>query len=592
MKKWFSITMLCVVFGCLSGFSQANLDLKRSVCVVRKSVSEEDKERMKKIAKVLYDNSYMAASRYLEKSKGGFGSGFVTKNNEGKLVLVTNKHVVKEAELVDLTFTINDKDTVLAGCPVIAKSDTMDIALVAFPEDKQSLVVPLQFETEKLQDGISVWTAGFPGLGDDPAWQLGNGIVSNGSYYNLEMSDSAHVKVIQHTAQVDPGSSGGPLLIKKGDQYYVVGMNTWKALARENANFSLTSSDVKAYLNSPEKKSVAASTSSKSSLNKRAEKFKSAVKEQVDSLATFFSDEMILSYNESQVNAVLASVSAYSASYLRNSNPINGLKLASADVVKALIKNPEKFVVSNVSSSGDKGTVTYKYKKDVITTKWRKEKDGWKITSTDMIPEKEVKSGNFGISYGGFIDDGFRILNIGDAKRIELLVWPSLDKDGVAMEDDNSDIFDKETFSPQTRFGFSYASFVGRFMFQGFELDLGNVKYTAVPSEVYEEALNVADYFTENRFAVGLSYFMGAHCPMAINRLFLSPEILVNFGIVASEDFSAKITASPSLNVGYILDAKRIIYGGVGYELYGRPTFSKKIPDKYNFLTLKVGYIF
>lgn len=199
--------MLCVVVCSFSNFVYS-ADLKKSVCVVRKSISEEEKELYKKTAKVLYDNSFMAASRSLERYSGGFGSGFVVKDATGKLVLVTNKHVVKNADLVDLTFTIDDKDTVLRACPVIAKSDTLDIALVEFPQDKKSLVTPLEFDTDKLQDGISVWTAGFPGLGNDPAWQLGNGIVSNGSYFNLEMSDSAHIRVIQHTAQVDPGSSG------------------------------------------------------------------------------------------------------------------------------------------------------------------------------------------------------------------------------------------------------------------------------------------------------------------------------------------------------------------------------------------------
>lgn len=66
MKKWFSITMLCVVVCSFSNFVYS-ADLKKSVCVVRKSISEEEKELYKKTAKVLYDNSFMAASRSLER---------------------------------------------------------------------------------------------------------------------------------------------------------------------------------------------------------------------------------------------------------------------------------------------------------------------------------------------------------------------------------------------------------------------------------------------------------------------------------------------------------------------------------------------
>lgn len=47
---------------------------------------------------------------------------------------------------------------------------------------------------------------------------------------------------MQHTAQVDAGSSGGPLLIRDENAaagFAVVGINTWKASDRENTNFAI-----------------------------------------------------------------------------------------------------------------------------------------------------------------------------------------------------------------------------------------------------------------------------------------------------------------------------------------------------------------
>lgn len=597
MKKWFSITMLCVIVASFSNFVYS-ADLKKSVCVVRKSISEEEKELYKKTAKVLYDNSFMAASRSLERYSGGFGSGFVVKDAAGKLVLVTNKHVVKNADLVDLTFTIDDKDTVLRACPVIAKSDTLDIALVEFPQDKKSHVTPLEFDTDKLQDGISVWTAGFPGLGNDPAWQLGNGIVSNGSYFNLEMSDSAHIRVIQHTAQVDPGSSGGPLMIKKGDSYFVVGMNTWKALARENANFSLKAADVKAYLNSPKKNEGAASASSKNELKKVAEKFREGLAETTpDSIAQYFSTKMVTSYPEDKLKAILGAVSSYTASVLRDAYPIAGLKLATADVVRASLKKPAEVALGNVSVSGNKGTATYTYKKQTFTTKWEKFPEGWKITSTDFIPEEIDKDGEFVSSEAGLLGTGFRILDLSECSRLELMAWPSLN-DPLVFTDEASNQTRVTTYTPKARFGFSYGGFLGRFVINGVELDFGTCPMTDVIYLNKSDGSNGTNEWLDDEtknFSVGVTYNIGAQCPMAINRLFISPEVVGGVGIQAGGiGFATKLTLSPSVNVGFILNKSKILYAGLGYRLCGTPSsvLSDFPISRYDFLTTKIGFIF
>jgi serine protease Do len=58
---------------------------------------------------------------------------------------------------------------------------------------------------------------------------------------------------IQHTAQIDPGNSGGPLLIQAPDLpagYAVAGINTLSARFRQAANFSIPMDRVQAFLDS------------------------------------------------------------------------------------------------------------------------------------------------------------------------------------------------------------------------------------------------------------------------------------------------------------------------------------------------------
>lgn len=110
----------------------------------------------------------------------------------------------------------------------------------------------LSFASTSVSDGQEVFTAGYPGLGDKPAWQLGKGIVSNSAFFDEDLTKNDSLSLIQHTAQIDAGSSGVPLLVRNNDQensYRVVGLNTWKAVARENANFAIPAAEIERFCN-------------------------------------------------------------------------------------------------------------------------------------------------------------------------------------------------------------------------------------------------------------------------------------------------------------------------------------------------------
>ena len=139
--------------------------------------------------------------------------------------------MVEQAETVDVEFSLPDNSSkTFATCPVVGVHDDFDVAFIALPEEVN--IPTLDITDKSITDGTPVFSAGFPALGDKPSWQLGQGIVSNASAQIKSLTNGKELPLVQHTAQVDAGSSGGPLLIRDENAaagFAVVGINTWKA---------------------------------------------------------------------------------------------------------------------------------------------------------------------------------------------------------------------------------------------------------------------------------------------------------------------------------------------------------------------------
>jgi 2-alkenal reductase len=149
----------------------------------------------------------------------GQGSGFVW-DEQGHIV--TNYHVVDQAEQVDVTFS----DGLTLGAEIVGMDPDSDLAVIRvdqLPEGIQPLKLA---ETSALRVGESVVAIGNPfGL----EGTMTTGIVSalgrslpsqartaDGSTFNIP-------NVIQTDAAINPGNSGGPLLDYAGR---VIGINT------------------------------------------------------------------------------------------------------------------------------------------------------------------------------------------------------------------------------------------------------------------------------------------------------------------------------------------------------------------------------
>lgn len=256
MKRHSLFPFLLLVLGLSVSAYEAHgqSNLRHSVAIVYEQPDSVLSSRLKDYSLWLSRQGKRDASRYLTSlTRKGTGSGVVVEH-AGQLLLLTNSHVIGTGSYADVAF-IQGRDTLLIPhCRRIMQDHLMDLAVLRLPQDGDGRLIPLSFSELPVEDGMSVWSAGFPGLAGFPSWQIGQGIVSNS---DLTFPDwDKHF--IQHTAQIDPGSSGGPLLLRSEESYHIIGINTSKAYAREGVGLAIPASDCLAALRAPEGSTVRA----------------------------------------------------------------------------------------------------------------------------------------------------------------------------------------------------------------------------------------------------------------------------------------------------------------------------------------------
>ena len=144
---------------------------------------------------------------------GGMGSGFVY-SDEG--YVITNQHVVKDAEKVMITFL--DGESYIGD--VVGRDRDLDIAVVKV-SPSNTYLQPIKIgDSSKLKVGEKIAAIGNPfGL----SGSMTSGIVSQMGRLLPQESGYSIPDVIQTDAAINPGNSGGPLINMKGE---VVGINT------------------------------------------------------------------------------------------------------------------------------------------------------------------------------------------------------------------------------------------------------------------------------------------------------------------------------------------------------------------------------
>lgn len=179
------------------------------------------------------------AGLYRGAAAGRFGSGFVLvvngENGAREPYVVTNRHVADLASAV--TLALEDGRHVEARVAFV--DPTYDVAVLAPAPGPIATQLAerggFALATRSAKDGDEVTATGYPGLLGTPSFQLSKGHVSN---EKLPFGDGTSPKLIhvQHTAAIDPGSSGGPLL---GARREVLGVNTFKLVNREAVSIAV-----------------------------------------------------------------------------------------------------------------------------------------------------------------------------------------------------------------------------------------------------------------------------------------------------------------------------------------------------------------
>ena len=206
------------------------------------------------------DNSYYnydSGSQEKNKSEDGLGvygegSGVIYKKDGDSAYLVTNNHVVKDAEKLEIMMA-NGKKVVgkLVG------SDTYSDLAVIKISSKYVTTVAEFANSDKIKVGEPAIAIGSP-LGSDYANSVTEGIVSSLSRTvtsQNENGETISTNAIQTDAAINPGNSGGALINIKEQ---VIGINSSKIASSNNSNsgvavegmgFAIPSNDVVSIIN-------------------------------------------------------------------------------------------------------------------------------------------------------------------------------------------------------------------------------------------------------------------------------------------------------------------------------------------------------
>ncbi len=183
-----------------------------------------------------------------------FGSGFVVRwrsaNGQLEARVVTNNHVMDGAFEAEISSGDDQDGDRLAkeldhgkeksakwSATLIQANPHDDIAVLRLDSKSQSAFTEgFAFRLEPAREEEPVVAAGFPGVGARPSFQVTKGTVSNAKF-GTEGTDASPLDAfVQHTAPIDPGNSGGPLLDAHGQ---LLGMNTYKVVGRENVGLAI-----------------------------------------------------------------------------------------------------------------------------------------------------------------------------------------------------------------------------------------------------------------------------------------------------------------------------------------------------------------
>jgi len=350
-----------------------------------------------KIKKELEKNGQTNAAKSIELFlKGATGSGFVIAGSTGNFYIVTNYHVIQQAHTLSITFERQDNfKRKYENLTVIAADEEIDLALLAFPTaDKPSSGLSLL--TRLVEEGEDVYAAGFPVLGATPLWQFSRGMVSNSSarFPKSIYDETLMGPYIQHTAQIDPGNSGGPLLVVQRNAvsgYAVAGVNTLSAVKRQTANYAIPAPTAQTFINAAVNQRP---ETYKDALDKRLENFLKGLGESkavYPHIAEFLSSDCV---GENAEYAMSEMYDKGSTTVRRafiekcEDSVVGAMGYAVAWTIENSLREGQgaiKASLKEVTGDGEQYTVTFNINNKDVSSVWIREYGNWRIKSFGSV---------------------------------------------------------------------------------------------------------------------------------------------------------------------------------------------------------------
>ncbi len=173
----------------------------------------------------IYD-AVVVVQNYSHGELDNSGTGFVYKIDEKYAYILTNEHVISDAEKITI-ITVSEEEVTPT---VLGRDAYLDLAVLRIDKRYANLVATIG-SSEKMNLGDTVFTVGSP-LGYNYRGSVTAGVLSGKDRMvstSTSNSDNADwvVRVLQIDASINPGNSGGPLLNINGE---VIGICSLKLI--------------------------------------------------------------------------------------------------------------------------------------------------------------------------------------------------------------------------------------------------------------------------------------------------------------------------------------------------------------------------
>ncbi len=378
----------------------AQVDLRSNIAIVQSSPDEALVQTYNDIADWLENlRESKLAEDFRSQENGVHGTGFLLRFEE-QMFLLTNYHVIKGYAEINVTFRPRESDEFeFSQVRVVYADPAKDLALMEVPDSWELSVPGLRLSAEAVvEDGDEVWAAGYPGLIASASWQLSLGNVTNEKVILDEVGLVGVDYLIQHSALIDPGSSGGPLLLAE-DRQTVVGVNTLSVPSRNNTFFAIPAQTVEAFL---QDYSTVESSDPAERLEQRVDEFVQQLAEEellYAAMRSYLADDFGARYGWSTYKRIYKTMDSEPRKELDGKLFLSGRPLEALKEILAMVVHSEyggqkniEYSIESVFADRAEVEIGTPDNNSTMATTWVLDQGDWRLAEMDDAEKMTIRS--------------------------------------------------------------------------------------------------------------------------------------------------------------------------------------------------------